>query len=107
MKYPKKITGCYKLNLSDFTLKPTFMLSDIDDIKIEMIWIEDGIAKILFENGYIQLLAIRYDESENMYIVDYDHITHCFQVQASLAGVHEHVDIKLFIDFGEIAKEGH
>jgi hypothetical protein len=106
MKYPKTISGCYKLNLTEFVLKASFILNDIDDIMVELIWFEDGIAKILFENGYIQQMPLRYEKAENMYIIEYDRIPHCFQIQASLAGIHDEVDMKILIDFNEVIKEG-
>ncbi|MBK7652062.1 MAG: hypothetical protein IPJ20_16940 [Flammeovirgaceae bacterium] len=105
MKYPINIAGCYVLSIDSLSLRPKFPPSVSDDIKIDLIWFDEGIANLIFENGYVQLLPTQYDKQENIYVLNYDGIKHGFQVMANLEGISMHVDMKVLIDFNKFLEE--
>jgi hypothetical protein len=105
MRYPDTIDGCYEIDFDELTLTPIDLPNvKSNDFQVKEIWFEDGLAKIIFDNGYVQLLPTWYDKSENEYSIVYDGVTHCFQVTASLAGINKVTDMKLLITYQEYVR---
>jgi hypothetical protein len=105
MNYPKNLIGTYLCDFSNLTLKPIYIPNmNPNDFMIRQIWFEDGISKVIFEDGYIESMEVRYSKEENSYLLNYHGIRHVFQIKASLQGLDKHVEMKLSIDLAEMAK---
>lgn len=104
--YPQSLAGLYEVDFLNLVLKPIKLanakIADFNLIEIKFVC---GMGNAVFENGFIYVLNVKFDEKTTDYTFRYRKADHIFSVTAHLGGLCTTVDIMSLTDFGAVPKD--
>jgi hypothetical protein len=94
-KYPQAIAGRYKVSFSNLTLKPLQLryVKPNEHVLVQIAF-ENGEGVMVWDNGYVSKLLVKFEESRNQYKFTYNYLPYVMKFEANLGGLVYTVDLK-------------